>query len=138
MNKLKRLAASNYSPIRRKKKRCLKNYTAEQRRAYEYRRNLRNVRRWRKTPKGRYLEQRRNALRRRVAWEFTFESWWQMWEASGRWRQRGKAKGKYVMARNGDCGPYSPSNCRIIKLEVNTAERNRNEIDRQIYERENL
>ena len=78
------------------------------------------------TPKGKYCRHKANAKKRGVEWQFTFETWWAFWESSGKWPYRGNRKGKYQMARNGDRGPYSPSNCRIVKQESNTAERNRN------------
>lgn len=76
-------------------------------------------RQWNKTPRGRYTEQRKRAVRRGIAWEFTFETWWKLWQESGHWNLRGKKAGCYVMARRGDTGPYSPGNCVIVQLIVN-------------------
>lgn len=66
------------------------------------------------TPKRAYTRQKAAAKCRGIAWEFTFDSWHSMWEASGHWDQRGVGKGKYVMARFGDVGPYSTTNVEII------------------------
>ena len=59
---------------------------------------------------------------RKIAWEFTYESWWEVWESSGKWEQRGRGKGKYVMSRIGDIGPYSPSNVFIQLNELNVSQ----------------
>ncbi len=48
-----------------------------------------------------------------IAWEFTFESWHSMWVSAGGFCLRGKGAGKFVMARHGDVGPYSPENVTI-------------------------
>lgn len=70
---------------------------------------------WRKysyTPKGRYQCQKRSAKKRNISWNFTFNSWWKVWQDSGKWEERTHCG--YVMGRNGDTGPYSPDNVQII------------------------
>lgn len=70
-----------------------------------------------------YYMQRRNALARGIPWHFTFVSWWDMWERSGKWAERGRAsRDSYVMARYGDEGPYEPRNVRIIRVHENNSE----------------
>lgn len=50
-----------------------------------------------------------------------------MWESSGRYDERSnKTAEGYVMARNGDQGPYAVGNVSIVPHRVNVAERNRN------------
>lgn len=61
----------------------------------------------------RYGRQKCNAVCRGIAWGFDLWTWWQVWDASGHWADRGRGHG-YVMARKGDCGPYSPENVYII------------------------
>lgn len=68
-------------------------------------------RRYSYTPKGKYQCQKRRAKKRNIPWEFTFESWWNLWQESGHWEER-KFMG-YVMARIGDTGSYSPTNVYI-------------------------
>jgi len=76
------------------------------------------------TPKGKYLKQKSHAQQRGIPWEFTFESWWDVWEKSGKWEQRGRESAEaYVMCRKGDTGPYSPENVRIETVAFNTRER---------------
>lgn len=73
-----------------------------------------------------YCRQRNNAERRGIGWEFNLATWWQVWQASGKWEQRGKGNG-YVMARFNDRGPYAPGNVEIIHSVENIL---------QYYERE--
>jgi hypothetical protein len=54
--------------------------------------------------------QRTNANRRGIQFLFTFEEWWAWWQIDNRWANRGMGSGKFVMARKGDTGPYSPDN----------------------------
>lgn len=57
-----------------------------------------------------YKFQRKNARRRKIKWELTLSTWLGFWLASGVFERRGRGRGKYVMARRGDVGPYSISN----------------------------
>jgi hypothetical protein len=43
----------------------------------------------------------------------------EIWLASGHFEDRGRGSGKYVMARNGDAGPYSQLNVSICLFEQN-------------------
>ncbi len=72
------------------------------------------------TPNGIYSVQKRKAKQRKIPWHFTFETWWEVWEQSGKWDERG-VQG-YAMCRNGDTGPYSPTNVRIDTFANNTLE----------------
>lgn len=73
-----------------------------------------------------YRQQARQASQRGLGWFFTFETWLHMWEASGKLHLRGKGAGKYVMARRGDVGPYSPENCFICPFEQNIRDGHKN------------
>lgn len=66
--------------------------------------------------------QRSGALRRGIAWQFTYAEWLDVWTRSGKLHLRGRAAGCYVMARHQDEGPYSPGNVKIIKHQENTSE----------------
>ena len=64
------------------------------------------------TPMGRYRQHRLNAETRKIGWNFTFKTWWAMWEASGKWEDRGQ--GGYGMGRIGDhTTPFGPDTCFI-------------------------
>lgn len=69
-----------------------------------------------------FNEQRRNAEARGVGWEITIHEWWGLWLESGKWAERGRGKGQYVMARTGDSGPYKIGNVRITTSDDNIQE----------------
>lgn len=73
-----------------------------------------------KTPAGIFYQQRSNATRRKIGWELSLPQWWRLWQESGRWPERGR--GKYVMARFADTGPYSEENIQIITQSDNSKE----------------
>lgn len=70
-----------------------------------------------------YSQQKWMATKRGIAWKLTFEQWYDIWEKSGRWNERGRKFGQYVMARYGDVGPYSVNNIHIITNVENNKER---------------
>lgn len=71
-----------------------------------------------------FIEQRKNSKRRCIAFAMTFQQWWNIWQKSGHWNERGRRDGRflYVMARYGDVGPYSVDNVRITTNGENIAE----------------
>ena len=62
------------------------------------------------------------AIDRGIHWDFTFETWLDVWEKSGHLAQRGRNVGQYCMSRYGDTGPYSPSNVFIQLHGANTTD----------------
>jgi hypothetical protein len=87
-----------------------------------------------KTPRGKYTRQRCNALRRGLQWKMTFEEWWQIWQDSGKWEQRGQASDQYCMARINDEGPYSAGNVAIITMAENSRQSVEGKVHRTIRE----
>lgn len=75
-----------------------------------------------KTPRGRYAFHKSSAKQRGIPFLLTFEDWWDIWQSSGRWEQRGRRRDQYVMARFGDRGAYERSNVRICLSGENTDE----------------
>lgn len=59
-----------------------------------------------------YIAQRRNARERGIGWEITLWQWWQTWERSGHWAERGRGRA-YQMCRLNDKGPYAVDNVYI-------------------------
>jgi hypothetical protein len=57
-----------------------------------------------------YNSQKGHAKRRGIPFNLTFEEWWDWWQATGHYAQRGRNKDSYVMARNNDSGPYQLGN----------------------------
>jgi len=77
--------------------------------------SLETARKWQRThPEwSAFVQQRVAAKKRKIAFLFSFAEWWSVWEASGKWEQRGKRKGQYCMSRFGDSGPYAVDNVHI-------------------------
>lgn len=57
-----------------------------------------------------YRGQLSMARKRHIAWLFTPKEWWAWWQVDDRWKNRGRRRGNFVMARIGDSGPYSVGN----------------------------
>jgi hypothetical protein len=87
----------------------------------EFRRAQQNVDRLGNTPRKSYLRQLHNAKKRGIRWVFTFAEWWDIWEKSGKWTERGRGHG-YCMARHGDRGAYAIGNVKIIPATENQRE----------------
>jgi hypothetical protein len=68
----------------------------------------------------RYKQQKYNALARGKGWKLLFREWWDIWQESGLWDQRGCGIGKYCMARYCDDGDYELGNVFIQKFEQNS------------------
>ena len=73
------------------------------------------------TPLRAFINQKNNAKNRGIAWELTFWQWWTIWQESGKWEQRGRAKDAYVMSRFGDSGAYAAGNIYIGTLAENSS-----------------
>ncbi len=79
------------------------------------------------TPWGAFAQQRRDARKRGIVFNFEFEQWENWWEINlgPNWfTLRGHRKGQYVMARLGDVGAYHPDNVKCITAEENHHEAN--------------
>lgn len=74
-----------------------------------------------KSPVGRYYSQKRNAMKRGIGWDLSLVDWWEIWQASGKYDQRGLYSGQYVMGRYGDSGPYAKDNVYITLSTDNLA-----------------
>ena len=73
-------------------------------------------------PRKAYRTHKNYAAGRGIIWRFTYISWWKKWCKSGHWKERGRCRGQYQMARFGDKGAYSPDNVRICTIEENLRE----------------
>lgn len=67
-----------------------------------------------------YAQQRNSAGWRGIAWELSLLEWWSIWQRSGKWGQRGRGHGKYVMSRIKDNGPYAVGNVHIQLADENS------------------
>lgn len=75
------------------------------------------------TPIRAFTNQRNNAHQRQIEWRMTFWQWWNVWQVSGHWNERGREGTNYVMCRTGDEGPYAPDNVFIAQACVNCSEK---------------
>lgn len=75
-----------------------------------------------------YKSHKTSAKQRGVEFLLTFEEWWEIWDASGKWYERGKQTNHYVMARFGDTGPYAVGNVRVCTSQENNSEAHRGKI----------
>lgn len=69
-----------------------------------------------------YSRQRQNARMRDIEWDLTLGEWWEIWQASGQWKNRGVLAGQYCMSRFGDSGAYRVGNVAVVANAVNFAE----------------
>lgn len=69
-----------------------------------------------------YRHHKNLAKGRNIPFELTFEEWWDIWQKSGKWEQRGRKRGQYVMSRFNDVGPYAINNVEIKTQEDNFRE----------------
>lgn len=78
---------------------------------------------YQQTPKGKYANAKRKSNQRKIGWNISFKDWWDMWQASGHWEERGISAGNYMMCRTWDTGIYELGNVRIDTRESNIQER---------------
>lgn len=83
------------------------------------------------TAKRKYNVHKQGAKRRNVGFLLTFDEWWNIWQQSGHWEERGNKKGCYCMSRYGDIGPYAIGNVFIQTCSQNVADSLNTEINRK-------
>lgn len=69
-----------------------------------------------------YRNQENAAKSRGIEWGLNFAHWLDLWETSGKLKQRGRGKGKYVMSRIKDTGGYVIGNVHIQPATQNSLE----------------
>lgn len=70
------------------------------------------------SPVYKFSQQRSHAKKcRGIEWALTLPEWWDIWQSSGHWENRGRGIGKYAMTRICDSGGYTKNNV-IIKSNV--------------------
>ena len=81
-----------------------------------------------RSPRKKYYTHKYSSLQRNIPFELTFEQWWDIWQQSGKWEERGCRKGQYCMSRKGDVGPYSVDNVFIQLSSQNAIDGNKGKI----------
>lgn len=64
------------------------------------------------------------AKHRGIPFNLTYEQWWNIWEQSGKWEERGSGLNQYVMSRINDQGAYEIGNVIIQLASQNKKEGN--------------
>ena len=60
--------------------------------------------------KQKYYSHRNRAKRANIEWQLTFDEWYNWWQQTGHWNDRGRAGHNYHMCRYNDIGPYALHN----------------------------
>lgn len=74
-----------------------------------------------KSPAQAFFSQKCSSGSRGIEWKLTLWDWWTIWKRSGKWEQRGRERGNYVMCRFGDQGAYEVGNVYIATSSHNCA-----------------
>jgi len=74
------------------------------------------------TEKQRFRQQRQMASKRGIEFKLSFEQWWDIWQQSGHWEERGRKIGQYCMSRVGDLGAYEIDNVFIQLSRANVSQ----------------
>lgn len=79
-----------------------------------------------RTPLRAFISQQNNAKNRGISWGLNFWQWWTIWQESGKWEERGRAKDSFVMCRHRDEGGYEIGNVFIGTLSENSSDQPNN------------
>lgn len=109
---------SNKQKINKKEADCFQKYGCN----LDFKNELRGTGNYFQSAFFKYRQQKTNAISRGISFELTLPEWWDIWQKSGHWHERGLAKDKYVMARLCDLGSYSVDNVTIITQSENAKE----------------
>lgn len=69
-----------------------------------------------------FQQQKNAAHNRHIQFNLKLWEWWTIWQESGKWEQRGRNSGCYVMSRIADEGAYEVGNVCIVTVSENIAE----------------
>ena len=75
------------------------------------------------SPRTKFNTQRRQAKARGIPFCLSFDEWWGLWAASGKWALR--ARNGYCMCRVGDSGGYAVGNVFIARAAQNVSDAHR-------------
>jgi hypothetical protein len=67
-----------------------------------------------------WIQQRNQAQWRGEGWTISFEAWKLLWDVSGQWENRGRARDCYCMTRRDHLSPWSIDNVQIITREAHS------------------
>lgn len=72
-------------------------------------------------PERRYQQHRQNVRSQGIPFLLSFKQWWEIWQQSGKWKQRGFKRGQYYMTRLDDRGAFEIGNIVIVLMTVDAA-----------------
>ena len=81
------------------------------------------------SPRRKFYNAKKQARKRvdrlgnQIEMRISFQEWWDIWQQSGHWHERGCFQGQYVMARHNDIGHYEVGNVSIILSTQNNIDR---------------
>lgn len=75
-----------------------------------------------KAARNAFKYQKRSADSRGIEWRLTLKQWWDLWQESGHWQDRGRGRDRYCMARLHDSGAYEMGNAYITTNRENGQE----------------
>ncbi len=55
-----------------------------------------------------------------VPWTLTLAEWWDIWQRSGKWNQRGQGRGKFCLARIDKAKPFEVGNVAVVEYALNS------------------
>jgi hypothetical protein len=61
-----------------------------------------------------FRESRRQAVSVGYEWDISIKDWWAIWQASGKWEQRGRKAESYALFRKDNQGPFSADNLEVV------------------------
>lgn len=74
-----------------------------------------------RTPVGAFNRQKTSATNRGIEWNLKLWDWWNVWQVSGKWSERGRGADKYVMCRFKDNGAYEVGNVYVATHSHNSS-----------------
>lgn len=69
-----------------------------------------------------WVHQRIHSVKRGIPFNLTFNEWWDIWDKSGKYEERGCKRGQYCMSRVGDLGAYEVGNVFIQLHSLNVSQ----------------
>ncbi len=68
------------------------------------------------TPAAAFTAQRDSARHRGIVWALSLPAWWQIWQASGHWTERGASGDRFTLARVDPKAGFTQDNVAVMRL----------------------
>ena len=70
-----------------------------------------------------FFRKQQNAINALIEWDLTFGEWWNLWEKSKKWKERGRKSHEYVLGRKNKAEGFTIENSSIMTNSQNIANR---------------